>query len=376
MREHMADFSPSPFELKKRSILSELCKAKKEITNLTISSPMQAGLVFDITGDLRYLAENPEWQFGAPDACGQIYARKAIAEYHNCNEENIFVTSGSSESYLALFRLLCENGDCVLMPNPGYPLIDALAGLAGLKTHPYFLKPCFETSCWKIDLNSLHSAPPNAKILLLIAPHNPTGHIPNERELKRILQFCAERNLALIVDEVFGAYCLNRNYRNLGNFQNLPDSKVPIFILDGLSKAARLPHIKVGWIRAEGKFDQFDALEYILDASLSCSYLSQALCARVLPRVHEFQEKIIERLRENQVFWSDYFSKMGAQIIPAAGGWYQSFYFPNANDDELCLKLLKERQILTHPGFLFDFEDGWLVGSLLLARFLHNPLYG
>jgi aspartate/methionine/tyrosine aminotransferase len=93
--------------------------------------------------------------------------------------------------------------------------------------------------------------------------------------------------------------------------------------------------------------------------------LSQALCARVLPRAREYQKKVIEKLKINQSLWCGYFSKLGAKIIPSAGGWYQSYYFPNADDEELCLSLLKEKQILTHPGFLFDFEDGWLVGSLL-----------
>jgi aspartate/methionine/tyrosine aminotransferase len=363
MNFFMKNLSPSPFELKKRGILNELRSAKKEILDLTISSPMQAGMVFDITADLRYLAENPQWQFCAPNACGQLYAREAIAEYTGSDCDNIFVTSGSSESYSALFRLFCKKGDFILTPNPGYPLIDAIAELDDLNTHPYFLKPNFNRNIWEIDLDSLDSIPPNAKIFLLIAPHNPTGHIPTKKEFEHILQFCEKNNLALIIDAVFNAYNLKNNSQFLTLNSQLK-TPIHIFVLDGLSKSVGLPHIKIGWIRAEGKFKNSDALEYILDASLNCSYLSQALCARVLPRAGEFQEKVIEKLKENQVFWCDYFSKIGAKIILATGGWYQSFYFPNTDDEELCLRLLKDKQILTHPGFLFDFEDGWLVGSL------------
>jgi aspartate/methionine/tyrosine aminotransferase len=106
-------------------------------------------------------------------------------------------------------------------------------------------------------------------------------------------------------------------------------------------------------------------LEYILDASLSVSYLSQAIAARALPRACEFQRMLVERLKATQAMLCNYFAKMGAKIIPAAGGWYQSFYFDGADDEELCLHLLKERGVLTHPGFLFDFADGYLVASLL-----------
>jgi aspartate/methionine/tyrosine aminotransferase len=367
----MRNLSPSPFELKKRDTLNSLCAAKKDILDLTISSPAQVGIVFDIADDLRYLAENPKWQFFPPDACGQLYAREAIAEYlkkkglpSGC--EDIFVTSSTSEAYSALFRVFCEKGDFILTPNPGYPLIDTIAELDGLSTHPYFLKPDFNRNIWEIDLDSLGLIPPNAKIFLLIAPNNPTGHIPTKKEFECILQFCEKNNLALIIDSVFCAYIFeNSSHLLLGESH----CKIPIFILDGLSKSAGLAHIKVAWINAivpeKQKQRIYDSLEYILDSQLNCSYLSQALCARVLQRTGEFQKKVIERLKTNRVFLCDYFSKMGAKIIPSAGGWYQSFYFPNADDEELCLTLLKDRQILTHPGFLFDFEDGWLVGSLL-----------
>jgi len=346
--------TPSPFELKKRSLLKEL---GSNIVDLTISSPMQAGISFDISNDLRFLAENPDWQFKTPDACGQLYARKAVAAYMKSDEEDIFITSSSSESYSSLFQVFCKKGDAVLTPVPGYPLIDALAELAELKTHPYFLKPSKDR--WEIDLDSLDSAPPNTKILLLIAPHNPTGHVPSKKEFEHILQFCEKNKLALIIDGVFHAY---------GPSYEIPrDYNVPIFFLDGLSKAVGLPHIKVGWMQAiaNEKKHIYEALEYVLDSQLNCSYLSQALCARVLPRAGEFQKRVIERLKTNQALLGSYFSKMGAEIIPSAGGWYQSFYFPGADDEELCLKLLKEKRILANPGFLFDFEDGWLVCSLL-----------
>jgi len=360
----MKNLTPSPFELKKRDILNELRSSQKEILDLTISSPMQIGLAFDIAEDLHYLAKNPEWQFCAPDACGQLYAREAIAKYAGNDCDDIFVTSSTSEAYSALFRVFCEKGDFILTPNPGYPLIDTIAELDGLNTHPYFLKPDFNRSIWEIDLDSLDSIPPNAKIFLLISPHNPTGHTPTKQEFEHILQFCEKNNLALIIDAVFNAYSTAHTNR-------AHTDTVPIFTLDGLSKSAGLPHIKVAWINAvvpeKQKRHIYDSLEYVLDSQLNCSYLSQALCARVLPRMGEFQEKIRERLKKNRGFLFDCFYKMGAKIIPSAGGWYQSFYFPNADDEELCLRLLKEEQILAHPGFLFDFEEGWLVGSFLYS---------
>jgi aspartate/methionine/tyrosine aminotransferase len=347
------EFSPSPFELQKREIFSELGSAKREILDLTIFSPMQGGIAFDISQDLLYLSKNPEWQNGAPNAKGQIYAREAVAEYHNCDVENVWLTASSSESYLTLFKLLCEKGDCILTPSPGYPLLETLAGIADLHCHPYFLKQ--NGKSWQIDFDSFCSAPDNAKIFLLIAPHNPTGHSPSQQEWESILAFCEKHNLALIIDEVFGAY------RYEESFPLNCSANVPLFRLDGLSKSLGLAHIKAGWIRTEGNFKNFDALEYILDASLNCSYLSQALCARALPKAKAFQERLMQRLNANRKIIFD----SALNCILAQGGWYQSIYFDGANDEELCLRLLKEHGMLTHPGFLFDFPDGYLVVSLL-----------
>jgi aspartate/methionine/tyrosine aminotransferase len=349
----MFELSPSPLELQKRKILSELGSTKREILDLTISSPMQGGITFDISKDLLYLSENPEWQNNAPNAKGQIYAREAVAKYHNCDVENVWITASSSESYLTLFKLLCEKGDCILTPSPGYPLLETLAGIADLHCHPYFLKQ--DGKNWQIDSNSFCSAPDNVKIFLLIAPHNPTGHSPSQQEWNSILAFCEEHNSALIIDEVFGAYKYEES------FPLNCSARVPIFRLDGLSKSLVLAHIKVGWIRTEGNFKNFDTLEFILDASLSCSYLSQALCARALPMAKDFQKRLLQRLNANRKIIFD----SALNCIPARGGWYQSIYFDGANDEELCLHLLREHAILTHPGFLFDFPDGYLVVSLL-----------
>ena len=119
-----------------------------------------------------------------------------------------------------------------------------------------------------------------------------------------------------------------------------------------------LPHIKVGWIEANSHFEK---LEYVLDASLNCSYLSQALATRILPRAKEYQLKVMEQLIANRKMICERFD-----CIPAQGGWYQSIHFAGEDDEELCLRLLREKRVLTHPGFLFDFEDdGWIVVSLL-----------
>ena len=116
--------------------------------------------------------------------------------------------------------------------------------LEQLSCYPYFLKQSKENN-FVIDTDSLLSAPENAKILLLISPHNPTGHCVSEKEWQEIIVFCKERNLILVVDEVFGDYIFNSNIKRSFLFEN---SDIPVFWLNGLSKTVGSPEIKLGWI--------------------------------------------------------------------------------------------------------------------------------
>jgi aspartate/methionine/tyrosine aminotransferase len=124
------------------------------------------------------------------------------------------ISSGTSEAYSFLFKTFCDPGDVILTPMPGYPLLDTLANLEYLSCYPYFLDYNEESLSFSLDSQTLLSAPERAKILLLVSPHNPTGHVVSELEWKQIISFCEERSLVLVVDEVFGDYCYDGKPRS------------------------------------------------------------------------------------------------------------------------------------------------------------------
>ena len=168
-----------------------------------------------------------------PDAAGWKSAREAVVEYYrerggNFTAGQILLTASTSEAYSVLFKTFCDPGDVILTPMPGYPLLDTLAQLEHLECAPYFLKLKRErfdklTDLKKIterrsapvevnsfrfvlDSDSLLAAPEKAKILLLVSPHNPTGHCISREEWNAAVRFCEENDMVLVVDEVFGDY--------------------------------------------------------------------------------------------------------------------------------------------------------------------------
>ena len=412
------DLSPSPFFV-------ELERAKAEsapFIDMTVSSPVKAGL----SVDLNTAIDEGRKDFGNwnPDAAGWKSAREAVVEYYrerggNFTAGQIILTASTSEAYSVLFKTFCDPGDVILTPMPGYPLLDTLAQLEHLECAPYFLKlkreiasgaahsrndksaaknnvvlsgaknPVKSSFRFVLDSDSLLAAPERSKILLLVSPHNPTGHCVSREEWNAAVRFCEENNMILVVDEVFGDYAFSPEVRRSweflmggepepvnffdaggGDFINLPEDgpKCPIFWLNGLSKAVGSPQLKLGWMAFYAPRERFEeiraALEFVEDAYLSVSAPAQALGASLLKHnTTDYESRVRERLLTNwQTLREAFPSKYCPEVL---GGWYAVVRL-GEDDEEITLRLLREKHVLVQPGFFFDFdEDGWVVISLL-----------
>ena len=154
-----------------------------------------------------------------------------------------------------------------------------------------------------------------------------------------------------------------------GDFINLPEDgpKCPIFWLNGLSKAVGSPQLKLGWMAFYAPREHFEeiraALEFVEDAYLSVSAPAQSLARPMLAASAAYESRIRERLLANwQTLREAFPSKYCPEVL---GGWYAVVRL-GEDDEEITLRLLREKHVLVQPGFFFDFdEDGWVVISLL-----------
>jgi hypothetical protein len=417
------DISPSPFfaELERAKACAKKDAAEDGLSfiDMTVSSPVKAGLPIDLNAAVDEGRES----FGCwnPDAAGWKSAREAVVEYYrerggNFTAGQIILTASTSEAYSVLFKTFCDPGDVILTPMPGYPLLDTLVQLEHLECAPYFLQlrrerkgpsaklrdlkksavlepkanhkftePAEVNSFrYVLDTDSLLAAPERAKILLLVSPHNPTGHCISREEWNAAVRFCEENDMILVVDEVFGDYAfsdkVSRTWQYVlgesclwdagGNdFINLPENgpKCPIFWLNGLSKAEGSPQLKLGWMAFYAPRERFEeiraALEFVEDAYLSVSAPAQALGSALLKQSTAYESRVKERLLQN---WQTLREVFPSKYCPdVLGGWYAVVRL-GEDDEDLTLRLLREKHVLVQPGFFFDFdEDGWVVISLL-----------
>ena len=118
--------------------------------------------------------------------------------------EQVVLTTSTSEAYSFLFRLLCDPGSEILVPQPGYPLFDFLAVLDDVRIKA---APLVYDHGWQIEPEGFRRAiTPETRAIVLVHPNNPTGHFTKPWEAEELARVPRIRNLSLIVDEVFLDY--------------------------------------------------------------------------------------------------------------------------------------------------------------------------
>ena len=304
---------------------------------------------------------------GLPDARAAVAAHLSRAG-RVVASERVVLTAGTSEAYGHLFKLLCDPGDEVLIPRPGYPLFEHLTQLDGVRAVPYALE-CHAR--WEIDLDSLRRAVTRrTRAVLLVSPNNPTGSFATAAELDAVAALCRKHDLALIVDEVFAPYPLTDAGAGPSVLDGSRDALA--FSLGGLSKSVGLPQLKLGWIVATGPPPLVDralaGLELICDTYLSVTTPVQLAAGDLLAGGAEVTARIAERVRANHAALRALVARHPAvRLLPADGGWYAVVRIPATRPEEaVVLDLLERDRVLVHPGYFFDFpREAFLVVSLL-----------
>jgi alanine-synthesizing transaminase len=345
----------------------------RPLLDLTVSNPTQVGLRYpdeEIARAFADAAASPYQPapFGLPGARAAVvadYARRGVG----LDVNQVVLTASSSESYALLFKLLGDPGQCVLCPEPSYPLFEYLARLESLNPRPYRLR--FD-GLWHIDFDSLDLA--DAAAIILVSPNNPTGSFVSGDDFDRLAGLAAEQGRALIVDEVFADFPLSPAAGAVTAVAGRPAPAL-VFSLGGLSKSCGLPHLKLGWMAASGPValvrGALARLELIADTYLSVGTPVQMALPGLLQAGAAIRRQILERVQRNRRVLAQ---AMGAHspctLLPAEAGWCAILRVPEIMSDEAWASALLEQDgVLVQPGYFFDLTMGaTLVLSLIVQE--------
>jgi len=344
--------------------------AGKPLLDLSASNPTECGFEYDRQAILKALS-NPESLSYDPDAKGLLSARRAVAEYYSTLEiivpvEDIILTTSTSEAYSFAFRVLCNPGDELLIPEPSYPLFSFLADIHDVKLVGY---PLLYDHGWQIDFHALQqSITARTRGVIVVSPNNPTGHFCKPGEMQKLNEICSPRQLAIIADEVFLDFHLaaTRPRSFAANTGCLT------FTMSGLSKISGLPQMKAAWLIATGpeesKSEALARLEVIADTFLSMNAPVQRAMPVFLELRHGFQRQVLARVRKNLAELDKQLSAQSSCArLDMEGGWYAVVRVPATRSDEaVAIELLNAQGVYVHPGHFYDFPaDGYLIVSLI-----------
>ncbi len=341
------------------------------VYDLTLSNPTEAGFMPETSGILKALSDTRILHY-QPDPHGLLSARQAVCDYYgkkgiSVEPSDIFLTASTSESYSLLLKLLCNQNDAILVPTPSYPLFEYLAQINNVRLQKYLLQ---YDGAWHLDLQSIRSSiDSSTRAIILLNPHNPTGLFVKQQDLDVISHMIRGHECALIVDEVFLDYNFDCNQmpRSTADY-----SGSPTFTLNGLSKLAGLPQMKIGWVVISGPADvagEANArFEILNDIFLSANTPAQVALPSLLKSGEDTCGQIRRRVSENYAF----LGKLAHPQSPCSlrnceGGWNAILQLPRTkSDEEWAVELMEKRGIYVHPGYFYDFtEESVIVVSLL-----------
>jgi alanine-synthesizing transaminase len=332
------------------------------VLDLTLSNPTRCLPEYPHEAIRKALGRIQEFTYH-PDPFGSEIARLAVAEYYrergiSTDSSQLLLTASTSEAYSQLFKLLCDPGDEVLAPLPSYPLIEYLAALESVRMTPYRLR---YDGTWHLDSTSLRAQiHRRTKAIIVVNPNNPTGTFLSVEEKHELLDVAKQFDVAVISDEVFADYALAPGTQAVRTF--VGNDSVLSFSLNGLSKVAGMPQMKLAWVTisgpAEARRTARERLEVIADTYLSVGTPVQ----HALPALFEIgvgiRRQLLQQIKQNLALMDTLLKGTTLQRLHLHGGWSAILRLPGIMTEEDWVRgLLQEQDTVVQPGYFFDMES-------------------
>ena len=178
---------------------------------------------------------------------GSLQARRAVADHVGAQADEIMLTCGVQEGLAVAILGLCNPGDEVLVPDPGFPAYANLVRAAGARPVAYPLRaPTPRSPGWALDATAVADRiGDDTALLVLNNPSNPTGSVHGADALRDTLEVAAERGIGWVSDEIYEDYVYGAPFVSAADV-----SSGPGILLSGLSKSHHMMGWRLGWMVA------------------------------------------------------------------------------------------------------------------------------
>lgn len=272
--------------------------------------------------------------------------------------DHVIVTPGAKPIMFFTIAALCDPGDEVLYPDPGFPMYSSIPRFFDAVPVPI---PLRETNGFRIDPSELEGlVTERTKLLILCSPHNPCGSSLRPEDLTRVAEIAERHDLTVLADEIYWATSYDRPHASLLHIEGMAERTV---LLDGWSKTFAM----TGWRLGFGVFPRplVEPITRLVINSVSCtSAFSQHAAIAALEGSMEPVERMVEELRRRRDLVVGGLNRIpGFRCLRPEGAFY---VFPSIADtgrtsSEMQALLLEEAGVATLAGVGFgSFGEGYL----------------
>lgn len=302
----------------------------------------------DLWADLR---------LGYTESTGHPLLKREIASlYDTLEPEDVLVFAGAEEAIFCLSNVLLGPGDHAIVTWPGYQSLYEVGRAAGAQVSLHAL---LEHDGWRLDVERLrHAIRPNTKLIVVNAPHNPTGMLPTHEEWRALGETCAERGITLLADEVYRGLELDPADRLMQGADLLPGG----VSLGVMSKTYAMAGLRIGWLATRDR-DLLARCAGFKDYTTICASAPSEILALIALRS---RDAVVARSRgiveANLPFLDAFFERQAGRfswVRPRSG----SIAFPRllakgTTIDRFAADLVETEGVLIAPGSIFGMSDG------------------
>jgi len=289
-------------------------------------------------------------------AFGEYSLRQAIATHYDRwygqrpDPEKIAVTVGSSTAFALAFMAAFDAGDVIAIPRPGYPAYRNL--MMGLGLTPRDLSAGPEQG-WKPMLAEMDSWDRLPDGLMIASPSNPTGTVLSETELEEICNWCAQRGVRLISDEIYHGLTFTKRCETAYRYNR------DAIIINSFSKYFSMTGWRVGWMILPD--DLVEATQKLAqNLFISTPTPNQRACVAAFDCYDEYEAHKQKYLTNREILLNSLPEQMIAGAAPCDGAFYLYANVSAFTDDSVAFatSLLTTEAVATTPGVDFDPVDG------------------
>lgn len=268
----------------------------------------------------------------------------------------ICVTSGAKPAVYSALRATIEEGDEVIIPSPYWVSYPSMVQLCG--GTPVFVETTAETG-WKITAEQFANAmTPRTKMLILTTPHNPTGAVYTEEELRAIGEVAVEEDILILSDEIY-EHLIYGGEKHVSMASLSPELYNLTITINGFSKSYAMTGWRLGYSAAPESIA--GAIKLIQDHTASNA---TTFCQYGAIEALNGDQSFIADLREEYDFRRQYVydrlcNMPGVKVVEPKGAFYFFLDMSALGMDsvDLCSKLLERYKVAAVPGIAFGNDQ-------------------